>query len=159
MPWRARDIRPPLLRRRFGRPQLKRDPLGRTVRYPVHKLAPVFSLALLSCASTLYTAQAGPNALDCALNFGINNGYTPAAGGTNGGFLRLERRDRTAYIKGGRAVDVLTITASQGELHIEATGFDYRGREMGAADRVKGEATTILQRCGTADSTKSSGAA
>ena len=28
MPWRARDVRPPLLRRRASRPQLKRDPLG-----------------------------------------------------------------------------------------------------------------------------------
>ena len=29
MPWRARDVRPLLLRRRASRPQLKRDPLGR----------------------------------------------------------------------------------------------------------------------------------
>ena len=28
VPWRARDVRPLLLRRRAGRPQLKRDPLG-----------------------------------------------------------------------------------------------------------------------------------
>ena len=37
MPWRARGVRPLLLRRRAGRPQLKRDPLGgaRPLRFSV----------------------------------------------------------------------------------------------------------------------------
>ena len=51
MPWRARGVRPPLLRQRAGRPQLKRDPLGgapRTVRTLSTSLS-ILAASLLAC--------------------------------------------------------------------------------------------------------------
>jgi hypothetical protein len=111
----------------------------------------VILLSLLSCAPTRYTTsttQTSANALDCALNFGINKGYTPTAGGTNGGFIRLERRVNATLELGGRATDVLTVMVSQAQLHIEATGFNSKGEELGASGRVKREASELLQRCG-----------
>ena len=42
MPWWAGDVRPLLLRRRVGRPQLKRDPVGRAVT----PMTPIWLLAV-----------------------------------------------------------------------------------------------------------------
>ena len=46
MPWRARDVRPLLLRRRASRPQLKRDPLGSAPA--IHMRFVTFAVAILS---------------------------------------------------------------------------------------------------------------
>jgi len=46
VPWRAASVRPPLLRRRESRPQLKRDPLGSAMN-PIHTQAPLFLASLV----------------------------------------------------------------------------------------------------------------
>jgi hypothetical protein len=118
-------------------------------------LTVVLLLSLLSCIQarqTTYRTQTGDNALDCALSYGVNNGYMPAAGGTNGGFVRLERRVRSTIDLTGRELDVLTVTVSGAQLQVDASGFNSDGAELGASGEVKREATEILQRCGAADS-------
>src|SRR5213082_614068 len=40
VPWRVRDVRPLRLRRRAGRPQLKRDPLGCTQKFLIPSRSP-----------------------------------------------------------------------------------------------------------------------
>jgi len=115
-------------------------------------LTVVVVLGLMSCASgrqTTYTAPTSDNALDCALAFGVNAGYTPAAGGTNAGFIRLERRVHATITV--RELDVLTVTVSQGRLQVDATGFGSDGSEFGASAQVKREASEIVRRCGAAD--------
>ena len=119
----------------------------------------VLALGCVSCAApTRYKTQAGPSPLECALDFGINNGYTPAAGGTNAGFIRLERHTG-AFAATRREVDVVTVTVLQRELHVTADGFGPKGEELGASARVKREASEIVRRCGAADSTSRRGAA
>ena len=75
MPSRARDVRPLLLRRRAGRPQLKRDPLGgiahdqneghtqvpavwqHTVKATVPKPGPNDPVTCVQCGTTLDLAS------------------------------------------------------------------------------------------------------
>ncbi len=51
MPWRARDVRPPVLRRRASRPQLKRDPLGgsQTPMRFRHLVGPLLLIVVIGC--------------------------------------------------------------------------------------------------------------
>lgn len=114
-------------------------------------LALVITLGSVACAPTLhstYTAPSSPDALECALSFAIDNGYTPSAGGTNAGFVRLEYRHIPAF--GLRRLDVLTVTLSREQLHVEAASFDADGDEERASDRVRGHAAELLRRCGAA---------
>src|SRR5437764_1442404 len=62
VPWRVRDVRPLRLRRRAGRPQLKRDPLGCTQKFLIPSRSPTtvvpagtlarYALALQCLAAT-----------------------------------------------------------------------------------------------------------
>jgi hypothetical protein len=121
----------------------------------VRALTLVVLVCLTSCAParhSTYSAQSRDNALDCALTYGVNTGYTPAAGGTNGGFIRLERRVHATIDFSGRELDVLTVTVSNGRLQVDATGLGSKGEELGASGQVKREASEILNRCGRRES-------
>lgn len=114
-------------------------------------------LGLLACVHTLrsnYTTQASAHALDCALDVGMRRGYTPTAGGVNGGFIRLERPNRPKLF-GSDDRDVVTVAVSRGQLNAEAATFDNQnGQEERASSRAKSIAAEIVDRCrGDASST------
>ena len=60
MPWRARDVRPLLLRRRAGRPQLKRDPLGRLALLGMLSMPARFWI-FSACCTILCSGQLRPS--------------------------------------------------------------------------------------------------
>ena len=59
MPWRARTVPPTALRRRTGRPQLKRDPLG-TYGHTMRNTTRGSVLPALACAVSLLASRAAP---------------------------------------------------------------------------------------------------
>jgi len=59
VPWRARTVPPTALRRRTGRPQLKRDPLG-TYGHTMRNTTRGSVLPALACAVSLLASRAAP---------------------------------------------------------------------------------------------------
>jgi hypothetical protein len=96
-------------------------------------------LALSACATLRLARPAAPQALDCALQFGLSKGYQPTAGGTSAGFVRLERGQ----------FDVLTVTVAADSLHVEAKQvFQDRGF-TGPSSAGRRDAADLLRRCGS----------
>ncbi len=59
-PWRGTDCRPPALRRRAGRPQLKRDPLGSVTRAMTRLLSVTATIAILTVRCVAQAPARGP---------------------------------------------------------------------------------------------------
>jgi hypothetical protein len=107
------------------------------------RIAPVAALlALVACTPLQLEAPAPEGALECALDLGLQMGYEPVAGGTDSGFIRMERKDV------GSIEQTITVTQVRGTMRIRAAGRLDEDEAVGPSGRTREDAERILAECG-----------